>query len=1311
MLSYVRQLARNLASSGQPSQQILCRFIFAFRFITASAGSRRMARAVLLGACLLGSSAATCLANDFPTRGILPKEETGALRFLAEHPTFDGRGVVVAIFDTGVDPAAAGLQTTSDGKPKVVDMVDGSGSGDVDTSTVRKAKDGALEGLTGRVLTLPASWAERNASGEYHVGMKRAFELFPARLIPRLRSKRRKSWDANQRQLTAALQRQLSEFDAEHPEPDEKLKLQRQDLEARWELLAEAQKGYSDPGPIYDCVVFQDGDTWRAVIDTDEDGELEDERLLANYRLQQEYATFGDEDLLSYAVNIYDEGNLLSIVTDCGSHGTHVAGIVAAHHPDQPELNGLAPGAQIVSVKIGDRRLGSSSTGAGETRGLVAVLQNDCDLINMSYGGATTDPNQGRTIDNYADIVNKHEVIFVVSAGNNGPGLSTVGSPGGTTSAIIGVGAYVSPAMVQAEYALRDELPEIPYTWSSRGPTYDGDWGVDISAPGGAIAAMPKWTLVPNSLKNGTSMSSPNACGNIALLLSALKQQEIEYSPHSVRRAVENTARPIANSDVFAHGHGLIQTDRAYEYLQANRGESAEHLRFAVDLPSLDGARGIYLREPQETEQLLEADMRVRPMWHEDAAASEKADFQMRVVLECSTSWVDAPEYILLASEGRSFKIEVDPTRLSPGVHTAEVRGFDSNNRERGPLFHLPVTVIRPSGVEGDLPIWKKTVQLQPGALDRNFVAVPSGATWADLAVRAVETESVSRLVVHALHQLPKVSFRDSEFKQYIDVRPRSETIRSFKVDENRTLELCFGQYWSSLGEGSYEFELAFHGVVPSDPKLQLDGAELAARVDISTPLRSESVEPSATLTTLRQAIRPTKNSIRALSVERDSLPQGKQFYEMVLRYDFELQEKASVTPRATLGRLDESWFSFGSQVWQVFDAHKQLLFSGEGDESRELKKGKYVLRLHLRHDEVSALKKLVDLPLLLDRKLGKSVTVRAYADPDHLLAGSPAYGTRHLRRGQRSTVYFAPPKTYPKSARPGDLLLGSMHFGSENSRLPGLGRRPDGYSVWVTVPPAKKAKSSGEDSKSKKKQETLAEKVRDAKFAHLVHLRREQDHEAFTKLATELLNEDDAEFKLKVLIEKLRILDDKDRETRLPEVVTASGEVIDQIDQQELAAYFGIKQDPQTDQEKELQRSMEQSKQRLIDALHRKVRALGLMDVPEEDRKADAPEVKQFPEQAEEREKLFEAAFNDLKRWVDMTDKDYSLVHIAREWRQGRLGRALKSLNDRIDDSPTSLELYRKRSNLYDALGWEQWRDYERQWLLLRAPKDYPPF
>ncbi|PNG74477.1 Tripeptidyl-peptidase 2, partial [Tetrabaena socialis] len=64
-------------------------------------------------------------------------------------------------------------------------------------------------------------------------------------------------------------------------------------------------------------------------------------------------------------------------------------------------------------------------------------------------------------------------------------------------------------------------------------------------------------------LMNGTSMSSPNAAGGIALLLSGLLAGGAgPIAPHRLCRALENTALPLGGASpdaVLTYGRGLIQ--------------------------------------------------------------------------------------------------------------------------------------------------------------------------------------------------------------------------------------------------------------------------------------------------------------------------------------------------------------------------------------------------------------------------------------------------------------------------------------------------------------------------------------------------------------------------------------------------------------------------------------------------------------------------------------------------------------------------------------------------------------------------------
>lgn len=54
------------------------------------------------------------------------------------------------------------------------------------------------------------------------------------------------------------------EFEAKNPQVNSlKERLEKEELEARVEILNNLEKKYSDVGPTYDCIVFHDGEVWR----------------------------------------------------------------------------------------------------------------------------------------------------------------------------------------------------------------------------------------------------------------------------------------------------------------------------------------------------------------------------------------------------------------------------------------------------------------------------------------------------------------------------------------------------------------------------------------------------------------------------------------------------------------------------------------------------------------------------------------------------------------------------------------------------------------------------------------------------------------------------------------------------------------------------------------------------------------------------------------------------------------------------------------------------------------------------------------
>eukprot|EP01114_Cavostelium_apophysatum_P008446 TRINITY_DN2094_c0_g1_i2.p1 TRINITY_DN2094_c0_g1~~TRINITY_DN2094_c0_g1_i2.p1 ORF type:complete len:1234 (+),score=363.51 TRINITY_DN2094_c0_g1_i2:119-3820(+) len=1231
---------------------------------------------------------------------LVPKREIEALDFLKNHPQYDGRGVTVAIFDTGVDPGAPGLQTTSYGKPKLVDIVDCTGDGDVDVSMVKELEtDGTLIGLSGRKLTL-GKWT--NPTGKYRIGLKRTYGgFFPTDLVDRLREERKRKFDIQQRIAKTEIQREIEATSsaAEPQKSSPEFKKTKKDLELRLESLGDLEKSYEDPGPIYDCVVFHDGTHFRAVVDTTETGDLTEAKVLTDFDVEHEFATFSEVDLLNFGVHFYDEGKTLSIVVHSGSHGTHVAGITGAflgeNHPD----NGVAPGCQMVSIKIGDQRVKHEETVPAMIRGLSYVIRHKVDLINMSFGEGVTRPNVGRFVDLARAVVHKHDVIFVSSAGNSGPALTTVGSPGGTTAGLLGVGAYVSHEMMGALYSLREShgnyLNEWMYSWSSRGPTADGDIGVSIVAPGGAITCIPNSNLKKNQLMNGTSMASPNAVGGIALVLSGLKAEGIRYRPASVQRALENSARNVEGVETFALGSGLIQVNKAFDYHVKNTGDV--DIRYDV---TCSGNRGIYLRNFEESEKPSEFSVNVRAVFHESVANREKITYEKRVTLKSTQPWIDVPKFLALSGE-KAFPVRIDPSRLQVSrVHFGYILGFDESSPNSGPLFKFPVTVIRPlpipsrsENVGDGFSVSLGEMTFKSGHIERRFVKVPEFATSVDIRVKAFNVDANRMFMIHALQLIPHRDFRDYNMEKMISVGNNDEETFSCKVVGGFTIEITLAQFWSNTGTASVKVDVDFHGVKADCSAVNLNGNELMARVDLRSGLRPEKLALAGNLTKWWQYYRPASATVRPLFRERDELPDGKQISELLLTYNFKIDESCEIDVSVPVISATLYDGAVDGQLLQVLDSNKRVIGWGDAWPSHyvfKVGKGDYTVRLQLRHDSLDVLDLWKEIPVGIERKLTKQVPLKFYPDANSAITDGTKFDAgKKLKFDDRVPLYVRVDESaLPKELKAGDQLKGTITL-QKNTEV----------EFTYGAPTVKSASSTGSSAPENPDEESLTESEKmensiwKAKLDHLTKLVDKKKLAEFEKLVEEYSEKKTDNLQLLQL--RLKAIEASESgEQKWRQLRDIADEIAKKIDAAQLSQHFGVRLDPDDVAANRVRKDFEKQKEALVDAIYKKGTALVASNADKEE---------------------LENTMKELKKWIDVDDLKYLELNVTFQRQKNLLGHSLKTLKKHLEASshsdPVKQKLLDKQVEIVKELGWEHWTQYLQAWKLIRYPPQLPPF
>ncbi|HXH78296.1 S8 family serine peptidase [Nocardioides sp.] len=484
------------------------------------------------GAAAAGPGATTPDNNPY-----MPTNETGAIAFRAGHSTWDGRGITIGILDSGIDLAHPALQKTSTGERKITDTF---------TATAPSEGDGTWRPMDTTVTA---------ADGTFTAP---AMDTFPA-----------STWKS----------------------PNGTFRFNRFSEASTNVAGSEVAGDVNRDGDKTDIWgILYDPASNDIIIDVDQDLDFTDEEVRRPYSEKFQVGTFGSDNpatdvveampfVVDYKEDVPRAGgpvDYVDIGIVSGAHGSHVAGITAANNMFGGEMDGAAPGANLVSARACS--FGPGCTAAALTDGMAELAaKRGVDIINMSIGGlpALNDGNNARA-ELYNRIINDLGVQIVISAGNSGNALNTIGDPSVATD-VVSVGAQISKATWKANYGSDVRYESGMLTFSSGGPREDGGFKPNITAPGSAISTTPTWQpgiavaeagySLPAgyAMFNGTSMASPQAAGAMALLLSAGKQEGLATSnAAALRQAVYSTSVYNPGVPAFLQGHGQINIPAAW---------------------------------------------------------------------------------------------------------------------------------------------------------------------------------------------------------------------------------------------------------------------------------------------------------------------------------------------------------------------------------------------------------------------------------------------------------------------------------------------------------------------------------------------------------------------------------------------------------------------------------------------------------------------------------------------------------------------------------------------------------------------------
>lgn len=505
----------------------------------------------------------------------------------------------------------------------------------------------------------------------------------------------------------------------------------------------------------------------KAWIDSNCDGDFSNDPPVREYRRSFDIGMLGADDPdtdvregVSYSVQ--RDGEYIGLNFAVSHHATMVAGAAAANSTGSGLVEGVAPGAQLLSI-LGHN---NSSISAYARAMVTAFRDSRVDVVLLQGHALIQPPHRAKDGSSLLAIlldrlVRHYRKPTVATAGNEP--VMTAAFDYSAPSSVLSIGASESARSRYAYYGFMSVAEQDLHHIGAEGPAGDGALKPDVLAPANPVTIInaneARWdrsSIYPGVFQlpvgyyicGGTSCAAPVAAGAAALLVGAAKLKGLPHDADAIHEALRNTASFMGHVPAYKQGRGILQVDAAWRYLVA-RAKAKERYDIEVaapvrtvwteTLPKPHTGRGLFEREGWR------AGMRQERVIQLTRRSGPKEPVRFTITWQGNSGAFTSPASISLPLN-QPVPLKVDIAVEALGVYSAIIHL--TRPTLPGPAVSVPVTIVVPAEFSrANGFAWNGRVGVNRPGRASLFFRVPSGVSLFTVTLRSEREGAIVRVI------------------------------------------------------------------------------------------------------------------------------------------------------------------------------------------------------------------------------------------------------------------------------------------------------------------------------------------------------------------------------------------------------------------------------------------------------------------------------------------------------------------------------------------------------------------------------------